>query len=254
MALLSTSQKNYLDGISPFAIEMAGLKVGTRLANINDDGSLGAKLGLYPKGSAAASASGSLMGIGTTAAPALTTTANEYFIEVRAKSTATSGTGRLCYFRYDTGGAGAEGEGLRVINNISAAASNARGGNFSVQTTAATGYVTGEAIGLQGQLSVGAGAIGGGTMSAMQSQLYLSAATSAVGSGNVAVHSFNVSGDNTLSAGFINLFRVDTLAGQVGNLAAKLMVSSAQVTTASTGGLQVRVNGTQYWIPLHAIA
>ena len=254
MALLTTSQKNYLDGISPFAIEMAGLRVGTRLAAFDSDGTLAAKLSLYAKGSAAASASGSLLGIGTTAAPAITTTADEYFIEVRAKSTATSGTGRLCYFRYDTGGAGAEGEGPRVINNLSAAALNARGAMVSVQTTAATGYVTGEAIGMDAQLYIGAGAIGGGTMCAAQSQLYLSASTSAVGSGTVAVHSFNVSGDNTNSAGFTKLFKIDCLAGQIGNLAARRMVSSAQVTTASTGGLQVLVNGTPYWIPLHAIA
>lgn len=38
MALLGSSQRNYLDGISPFAIEMAGLAVGSRLANLNSDG------------------------------------------------------------------------------------------------------------------------------------------------------------------------------------------------------------------------
>lgn len=38
MALLSTSQRSYLNGISPFAIEMSGLSVGSRLANLNTDG------------------------------------------------------------------------------------------------------------------------------------------------------------------------------------------------------------------------
>jgi len=49
-----------------------------------------------------------------------------------------------------------------------------------------------------------------------------------------------------------NVFAVD---GEAGAKASKYMIANADATAggACTGGLQVEVNGTQYWIPLYSI-
>ena len=57
--------------------------------------------------SGADSASGLLAGVGTSADPATSSTANDKFLEFRCKSSATSGDNRLIYMRYELGGAAA---------------------------------------------------------------------------------------------------------------------------------------------------
>jgi hypothetical protein len=135
------------------------------------------------------------MGVGTTSSPATTSTADAKFIEVRAKSTATSGDNRLCYFRYDMDGAGASGESFRSFTDLGAAVGTARGAQISLQA-GATGYVTGLGVGVDTQLYVKNEALGGGTYAAINAEVYSEgASTTVAGATNVAFARF-VNGGN----------------------------------------------------------
>ena len=121
-----------------------------------------------------------LMGIGTTADPALTAVADKDFIEIRAKDTAISGDGRLAYLRFDIAGAGGSGECLRVITDLTAAAATARGQQTSLQV-GATGSVTGLGVGVDAQLYVKNEALhANGTYAVMNAEIYSAGSTSSV--------------------------------------------------------------------------
>jgi len=96
------------------------------------------KIFLYPVGSAANSASGLLMGVGTTANPATTSTANAKFIEIRAGTTATSGDNRLAYLQYSIGAAGG-GECLRANTIIDGNTGTAHGAHIGMEFVATAG-------------------------------------------------------------------------------------------------------------------
>jgi hypothetical protein len=153
---------------------------------IDSDGSITATaaydsaIQLYRIGGAAASASGLLMGVGTTAAPAATSTADQKFVEIRTKSTATSGDSRNTWLRHDIGGAGGSGECFRAITDLTAAATNARGTQISLQVSN-TGYVTGLGVGVDAQLYVANAALhANGTYAAVNSEIYSVGASSSV--------------------------------------------------------------------------
>jgi len=101
------------------------LKYGAKIPAFTSSG----KISLYAIGSAAESASGLLMGVGTSAAPATTSTADAKFVEIRAQTTATSGDNRLAYLRYDIAGA-TGGECIRAFTKVSAACTTVRGAHI----------------------------------------------------------------------------------------------------------------------------
>ena len=118
-----------------------------------------------------------LLGIGTTADPAKTATADKNFIDVRAKSTATSGDNRLAYLRYDLDGAGASGECLRAFTDLGAALATARGAHISLQA-GATGYITGLGAGVDAQLYLKNEVLAAnGTYAALNAEIYSEGAT-----------------------------------------------------------------------------
>lgn len=206
------------------------------------------KIGLVRLGSAAASASGLLMGVGTTANPAATSTAGANMIEVRAKTTATSGDNRLGYFRYDVGGAGASGDCLRAFTDLTAAADTARGAHISLQA-GATGYVTGLGIGVDAQLYVKNEAVAAnGTYYAAQSDVYFAGATGSLAAVTKhAIHHFGTSGNATGQATCVNVWAVDATAA-ADTTKAISSVSLAELP-AGTVGIAVLINGTRYYIP-----
>ena len=127
--------------------------------------------------SSAASASGLIMGTGTSANPATTSTADGKFIEFRCQTTAASGDNRLAYLRYDIGGAGG-GECLRAFTDLTAASGTARGAHISLQADD-TGYISGLGAGLDAQLYIGNAAVpAGGTYTAMNIEVYSEGASS----------------------------------------------------------------------------
>jgi len=211
------------------------------------------KLALNPVGDAADSASGLLLGVGTSLAPAVSATPDDKFIEIRAKTTAPSGDNRLGYFRYEIGAAGG-GECLRAITALTAAAGTVRGAHVSLIPSGA-GAVSGLGTACSFTLHFGTAAFVTGNVAAIEANPYADG-TGAPPTEHGAIR-VATGGDATGAAKFVNVLHVASLTGQVGNKAAKLMVCNADVTgdqaAQSAGGLQVRVNGVQYWIPLFSI-
>jgi hypothetical protein len=148
-------------------------------------------------GSPAASASGLLFGVGTSANPVNTASAGN-FTEIRAKGTATSGDTRLDYRRLELAGAGGSGEALRAFTDLTAAATTARGTQISLQA-GATGYITGLGVGVDAQLYIKNEALhANGTYAAINAEIYSAGATSSVAAAtSVAFLRFANSGNAT---------------------------------------------------------
>ena len=105
----------------------------------------------------AASASGLLFGIGTSNDPALTSTASANFVEIRAKSTASSGDNRLAYFRYDVGGSGTwSGECGRFLAKVTGPVANVTGLSGACIFDNTSGAITGSCSGITGILQLNA--------------------------------------------------------------------------------------------------
>lgn len=208
----------------------------------------GAKFHLDGVGTPAESASGLLAGIGTSSAPASTSTAGANFVEVRAKTEATSGDNRLGYFRYDIGGAGASGECLRAFTDLTAAAATARGAHISLQV-GATGYISGLGVGVDAQLYVKNEAVhAAGTYYAGQSSVYFAGSTGSLAAVTKhAIHHFETAGDATGQATCVNVFAIDATAA-ADTTKAISSVSLAELP-AGTVGIAVLINGTRYYIP-----
>lgn len=86
----------------------------------------------------AASASGLLIGRGTSADPATTAVADAKFVELRCSTSAATGDNRLMYLRYAIEGA-AGGECLRALTMINENTSTAHGAHLSLGFEAAAG-------------------------------------------------------------------------------------------------------------------
>ena len=96
----------------------------------------------------AASASGLLMGIGTSVNPATTSVAAANFIEIRCQTTATSGGGRGIYVRYDIAADGTStGEAIRGLLMISKAVGSFTGVSGGVEFHNTEGSISGSATG-----------------------------------------------------------------------------------------------------------
>ena len=205
------------------------------------------KIGLAFLGGAA-SASGLLMGVGTSGSPATSAVADAKFLEIRAKTTATSGDNRLAYFRYDIGGIGASGESLRSFTDLTAAATNAHGAHFSLQAKS-TGYISGQGIGMRGQLYIDNSALPAyGTYYGAQSEIYCAGSSSSMAAvTKTAIHSFIASGDQTGAATILNMLSFDGVAAS----GITAMISSTRLAElpANSVGIAVLINGTRYYIP-----
>lgn len=121
----------------------------------------------------------------------------------------------------------------------------------------ATGYVQGTTTAITADVELPNEVMSAsmGSIYGVASQIVLGGTTTAFGAATRhAIFLGKVTGgDATAQKRILNVFDIETLG--VGNMAAKCMVSNADSTTAGcSGGLQVRVNGTQYWIPLYTIA
>jgi hypothetical protein len=235
---MTATELAYLDGA------VAGTLTASKCVVADANG----KVALYKLGSAADSASGLLVGVGTTAAPALTSTAGANLVEVRGKTTATSGDNRLGYFRYDIGGAGASGECLRAFTDLTAAAGTARGCQISLQV-GATGYITGLGVGVDAQLYVKNEAVhAAGTYYAGQSSVYFAGSTGSLAAVTKhAIHHFETAGDATGQATCVNVWAIDAIAA--GDTTKAISSVSLAELPSGTVGIAVLINGTRYYIP-----
>lgn len=196
----------------------------------------------------AASASGLLMGVGTTANPATSSTPNDLFAEFRCQSSATSGDNRLLYMRYELTGAAGGGECLRAFSKISAAVGTARGAHISLDVNT-TGSVTGLGVGVDAQILVPDQALGGGTYGVINSEIYSGGSSSSVAASDIAFFRAVAGGDAT-GAGTVDtgahLFSIQGLSEGTGNL----FSAGADVAAAAT--LKILVGSTEYFILLGA--
>ena len=90
------------------------------------------------QGGGAASASGVLVGGGTSASPNTTATADAKFVEFRCETTAASGDNRLAYLWYDMEGAGG-GECLRAMTSVNENLGTAHGAHIGLSYEAVAG-------------------------------------------------------------------------------------------------------------------
>jgi len=147
---------------------------------MNDDGALNKKVDLSGVSGGAASASGLLMGTGTSASPATTSVASSIFMEFRTQSTATSGDSRSLYLRHDINGIAGGGEALRAFAKLSQNATTVRGAHISLDTVAAKG-VSGLGAGVDAQVLVGNGILpAGGNYTALNLEWYAAGTSTAV--------------------------------------------------------------------------
>lgn len=200
-------------------------------------------------GTPAAAANKLLAGIGTTAAPATTATAGKVFVELRCKTTATSGDNRLGYFRYQIDGAGASGECLRAFTDLTKAAATARGAHISLQA-GATGYVTGLGVGVDAQLYVKDEAVAAnGTYYAGQSDVYFEGASGSLAAVTKhAIHHFQTSGNATGQATCKNVWAIDAPVGNEDNSNAISPICLAELPVG-TIGIATLINGKRYFVP-----
>jgi len=211
------------------------------------------KITLYKVGSAAESASGLLMGVGTSVAPATSAVADAKFLELRTQTTATSGDNRLAYLRYDINGAGAGGECVRALTDLTAEASSANGMHTSLQI-GTTGYITGLGTGVRGQLYVKDEAVAAnGTYYGMQAEIYSEGASSSIAAVTKhAVLGIGATGNADGMATVLNAIAVDgTTAADTTKMLSS--VSLAELP-AGTVGVAVLINGVRYYIPAVAVA
>lgn len=193
-----------------------------------------------------------IFGVGTSAAPCESAAADQKHVEIRSKCTATSGDNRLGYFRFEVAAAGG-GECLRALTALTAASGTVRGGHVSL-VPSGDGAVSGLGTAFSATLHFGTAAFVTGNVAALEANPYADG-TGAPPTEHGAIR-VATGGNTTGAAKFKNVVHVAPLSQQVGDKAAALMVCNADVTgggAAAAGGLQVRVNGVQYWIPLYSL-
>jgi fibronectin-binding autotransporter adhesin len=201
---------------------------------------------------------GTAIQIGLTAAQLTLATASQCAIKAYVTTTATSGDNRLAYLRYAITGTGGGGECLRALTSLTAAVGTARGAHISL-VPSGSGAVSGQGAALCATLHFSDAGLTTGWLGALQAQIYPEA-----GGTNGAIHANHgllwldvVSGsDDTQAAKILNAMLVTTATTNIGNKAAALMISNADVTGAggaSSGGIAINVNGTRKWLATYTI-
>lgn len=194
-----------------------------------------------------------MVAVGSAASPLVRSGTNLKGVHVRIRHTGATGMARAAYFRlHMAGGATTSADGIRGMNYVESAVAGAHGGHISVFLGVAPAAVTGLATGVRGTLHLPNRACAIGTGAAVQAEIYLEG-NDAANTGVLSLIRAIVDGGNAAAKRkVVNLMEV---VAEVGTQANKYMVCNEDVNGAgaTAGGLQVRVNGTQYWIPLYTI-
>lgn len=115
---------------------------------------------------------GVIVGAGTTADPIATATASKNMVDMRTKSTATSGDSRGVYWRHYLSGAGLSGESARfftTVNNV--AGDTAHGAHLSL-SFGTSGSLTGLGVASRNTLQLCNAAMSGGTFASTQAEIW----------------------------------------------------------------------------------
>lgn len=191
------------------------LTAASGIIDVNDLIKLSASAG-------ADSATGLLIGVGTSGDPATTSTAGKSMVEIRSQSTATSGDFRGIYLRTDFAGAGGAGESFRGNTVINAdVAGTVNGGHFSAEVKTGGGNVSGAAQGVRaGFIVPNDGSITKGTIAGCMSEIYLSGTSSEIDATQHSLHRFVVAGADasTRNTEVLNLFSVEGVTSTSGGM------------------------------------
>lgn len=209
--------------------------------------------------SGAASASGLLMGLGTSTYPATSSTADDKFIEFRCKSSATSGDNRLAYLRYELSGAAGGGETFRALTYVSANIGTAHGAHISLSFSAVAGgsECSGLGAAVRGTLhmpNIASWAPTGSLYSGMFEIYSDGTASDPAGLTDLAFLCISNSGDATGKADVdtdASLFSIQGFTAAADTTKVLTSVSLAELP-AGTVGLRVKVGSTLYYMPLVA--
>ena len=200
----------------------------------------------------AAPASALLMGVGTEADPALSAVADKKFIELRCKSSATSGDNRLLYMRFEMSGAGQSGEALRASTLLTGALGTSRGAQISLEV-GATGYVTGLGAGVDAQLYIKNEAVhANGTYAALNVEIYSVGSSSSIAAVTEAAFIRIVNSGDATGMGTVDdkAFLFDLVGFASG--AAKTWYDHAGSAPANVEEwVKCKTPGGTRWIPLY---
>ncbi len=187
-----------------------------------------------------------LLGAGTTASPATTSSADKNFLEFRTESTATSGDSRCLYMRHALNGAGVSGEALRAFGKVTAAAATCRGAHISLDLSSA-GSCSGLGAGVDSQLMVFDGALSGGSYAALQSEIYsVGSSTDISGATEVSFLRFSNNGDATGLANVEDNAFLMVLNG--GSIASGNIVQTETDETKFSHKIKVKMCGTTMYL------
>lgn len=192
------------------------------------------------------SASGLLMGVGTSANPATTSAAGNMFIECRTESTATSGDSRSLYLRHSLNGAGISGEAIRAFAKIEAAAATCRGAHISLDVASA-GSCSGLGVGVDSQILVHNGALSGGTYAVANVEAYSAGSSTDIsGVTEFSLARFSLGGDTTGAANVDDNAFFMTLTG--GTIASGNIVETETDETKFSHKIRCKFNGTTLFL------
>ena len=192
-----------------------------------------------------------LMGIGTSASPATTSTASKFFMEFRCQSTATSGDNRLLYMRYELNGTGG-GDCLRAFTKLTATVGTARGAHISLDISS-TGSASGLGIGFDGQLLVFNGALTGGTYAALSSEIFSAGSSTDVsGVTEISFFRFANAGDATGRATVDTDAFLLSIQGMTAGTGSLIELGTGMGTV--TGTMKIKIGSDIRFIPFYSAA
>jgi hypothetical protein len=174
-------------------------------------------------------------------------TADTKMMDLRGKTTATSGDNRLIYARYEMAGAGGGGEALRAFSALTAANGTAHGSHLSLNVSD-TGYVTGLGAGMRGQLYVTAAVPAGGTYYAALAEMYFDASASIASATAHAILAVHADGNAAAAATCLNAISFKGGASSSGGQ----MISPGTSMGTVTGTIRVLINGVVAYIPYYS--
>lgn len=202
------------------------------------------KYNLPRLGGAAASASGLLMGVGTSALPATTSVADSNFVELRTQSTATSGDSRGIYLRHNIDGAAGGGDAIRAFAKITAAASTARGAHISIDLST-DGSVSGFGAGVDAQVLYGNTAYTS-TLTAINAELYAGGASTSIASNSASFLRCVLGGNATGAADIEDNANLISLVG--GTIASGNLVQTETDETKFSHKIRINAYGTTLYL------
>ena len=236
-------------GITVSGATTTGISItGAASANaiqITGSCSQGIKLG---SSGGATSASGLLMGIGTSANPATTAVAAANFVELRCQSTATTGGGRGIYVRYDIAADGtSSGEAVRGALYVSKAGGSYTGVSGGVEFDNAAGAISGSATGMTGTMLINAAGQSTGGLYGISACMHMGGT-----GGPPTTHApleVRVAGNATGAAKVLNAisFAVPNCADSGGGE----MISPGTSMGTVEGTIRVLINGSAKFIPYY---